>query len=83
MRLCRRKEQHLKQVIEGIKREKNDATDAEAICEAVTRANMRFVATKTPEQQSGLMLHRTRHLFIRQRQSLLRSQQEPAGDKKL
>src|SRR5882757_6125102 len=49
-----------------VKRQKNDAADAEAICEAVTRANMRFVATKTPEQQSGLMLHRTRHLFIRQ-----------------
>ena len=48
-----------------VKRQKNDATDAEAICEAVTRANMRFVATKTPEQQSGLTLHRTRHLFIR------------------
>jgi hypothetical protein len=36
-----------------VKRQKNDATDAEAICEAVTRANMRFVPTKTPEQQSG------------------------------
>ena len=35
-----------------VKRQKNDATDAEAICEAVTRANMRFVETKTPEQQS-------------------------------
>src|SRR5450759_1925850 len=40
-----------------VKRQKNDAADAEAICEAVTRANMRFVATKTPEQQSCLMLH--------------------------
>jgi transposase len=49
-----------------VKRQKNDATDAEAICEAVTRPNMRFVATKAPEQQSCLMLHRTRHLFIRQ-----------------
>jgi transposase len=49
-----------------VKRQKNDATDAEAICEAVTRANMRFVETKTPEQQSCLMLHRTRHLLIRQ-----------------
>ena len=48
-----------------VKRQKNDATDAEAICEAVTRANMRFVVTKTPEQQSGLVLHRARHLFIR------------------
>ena len=38
-----------------VKRQKNDATDAEAICEAVTRANMRFVATRTPEQQSGLV----------------------------
>ena len=45
-----------------VKRQKNDATDAEAICEAVTRANMRFVETKTPEQQSCLMLHRTRHI---------------------
>ena len=50
-----------------VKRQKNDATDAEAICEAVTRANMRFVPIKTVEQQSCLMLHRTRHLFIRQR----------------
>jgi hypothetical protein len=48
-----------------LKRQKNDATDAEAICEAVTRANMRFVPTKTFEQQSCLMLHRTRHLFRR------------------
>jgi hypothetical protein len=39
-----------------VKRQKNDAADAEAICEAVTRANMRFVATKTPEQQSCLDL---------------------------
>ncbi len=54
-----------------VKRQKNDATDAEAICEAVTRANMRFVATKTPEQQSGLMLHRTRHLFIRQQTAVI------------
>src|SRR5258705_4042284 len=49
-----------------VKRQKNDMADAEAICEAVTRANMRFVPTKTPEQQSGLMLHRAHHLFIRQ-----------------
>jgi transposase len=49
-----------------VKRQKNDATDAEAICEAIMRPTMRFVATKTPEQQSCLMLHRTRHLFIRQ-----------------
>ena len=54
-----------------VKRQKNDATDAEAICEAVTRANMRFVATKTPEQQSALTLHRTRHLFIRQQTAVI------------
>ena len=54
-----------------VKRHKNDAIDAEAICEAVTRPNMRFVATKTPEQQSCLTLHRTRHLFIRQQTSVI------------
>src|SRR6202790_73265 len=54
-----------------VKRQKNDAADAEATCEAVTRANMRFVPTKTPEQQSGLVLHRTRHLFIRQQTSVI------------
>ena len=56
-----------------VKRQKNDAADAEAICEAVTRANMRFVETKTPEQQSCLMLHRTRHLFIRQQTAVINS----------
>src|SRR5436309_12972825 len=55
----------------NVKRQKNDAADAEAICEAVTRANMRFVETKTPEQQSCLMLHRTRHLFIRQQTAVI------------
>jgi transposase len=54
-----------------VKRHKNDVTDAEAICEAVTRPNMRFVATKTPEQQSCLTLHRTRHLFIRQQTAVI------------
>jgi transposase len=54
-----------------VKRHKNDAADAEAICEAVTRANMRFVATKTTEQQSCLMLHRTRHLLIRQQTAVI------------
>jgi transposase len=55
----------------AVKRQKNDATDAEAICEAVTRANMRFVETKTPEQQSCLMLHCTRHLLIRQQTAVI------------
>jgi transposase len=54
-----------------LKRQKNDAADAEAICEAVTRPNMRFVETKTSEQQSCLMLHRTRHLFIRQQTAVI------------
>jgi transposase len=40
-----------------VKRQKNDMADVEAICQAVTMANMRFVPTKTPEQQSGLVLH--------------------------
>src|SRR6202140_339271 len=56
-----------------VKRQKNDAADAEAICEAVTRANMRFVPTKTLEQRSCLMLHRTRHLFIRQQTAVINS----------
>src|SRR6059058_1938834 len=56
-----------------VKRQKNDAADAEAIREAVTRPNMRFVPTKTPEQQSCLTLHRTRHLFIRQQTAVINS----------
>ena len=54
-----------------VKRNKNDAADAEAICEAVTRPTMRFVPIKSPDQQSVLMVHRTRHLFVRQRTSLI------------
>jgi transposase len=54
-----------------VKRQKNDAADAEAICEAVTRTSMRFVETKTTEQQACLMLHRTRHLFIKQQTSVI------------
>src|SRR5512140_329295 len=56
-----------------VKRHKNDTTDAEAICEAVTRPNMRFVPTKTVEQQSCLRLHRARHLFIRQQTAVINS----------
>jgi transposase len=54
-----------------VKRQKNDAADAEAICEAVTRPNMRFVAVKTEEQQGVLVLHRSRDLLIRQRTMIL------------
>ena len=54
-----------------VKRGKTDPNDAEAICEAVTRPTMRFVAIKSPEQQSVLALHRTRDLLIRQRTQLV------------
>lgn len=54
-----------------VKRGKSDAADAEAICEAVTRPTMRFVAIKSPEQQSVLALHRTRDLLVRQRTQLV------------
>ena len=54
-----------------VKRNKNDAADAEAICEAVTRPTMRFVAVKSTEQQSVLMVHRTRELLVRQRTMLV------------
>ena len=50
-----------------VKRNKNDAADAEAICEAVTRPSMRFVPVKDAEQQSVLMLHRVRSLLVCQR----------------
>ena len=50
-----------------VKTNKNDAADAEAICEAVTRPTMRFAAAKSSEQQSVLMLHRARELLVRQR----------------
>ena len=54
-----------------VKRNKNDATDAEAICEAVGRPSMRFVAIKTAEQQAALLLHRGRERLVRQRTSLV------------
>ena len=53
-----------------VKRGKNDAADAEAICEAVTRPTMRFVGIKSPEQQSAMMLHRVRLILNRQRTQL-------------
>ncbi len=54
-----------------VKRGKNDAADAEAICEAVTRPTMRFVPVKSREQQAALSLHRTRSLLIGQRTQLV------------
>ena len=56
-----------------VKRQKNDAADAEAICEAVARPTMRFVPIKIEDQQAALMLHRTRELLIRQRGMLINS----------
>ena len=53
-----------------VKRNKNDAADAEAICEAVRRPSMRFVPVKTVEQQSALLMHRGRELLVRQRTML-------------
>jgi transposase len=54
-----------------VKRGKNDANDAEAICEAVTRPTMRFVAVKSPDQQAGLAIHRIRDLLVKQRTQLV------------
>ena len=54
-----------------VKCQKSDAADAEAICEAVTRPDMRFVPVKGAEQQAVIPLHRTRDLLIRQRSSLI------------
>src|SRR6266550_4537871 len=54
-----------------VKRQKNDAADAEAICEAVGRPSMRFVPVKSAEQQAVLMLHRARELLVGQRTALI------------
>jgi transposase len=54
-----------------VRRQKNDAADAEAICEAVTRPTMRFVPIKSAERQSVLVLHRSRELLVRQRTMLI------------
>jgi transposase len=54
-----------------VRRQKNDAADAEAICEAVARPTMRFVPVKSAERQGVLVLHRTRELLVRQRTMLI------------
>src|SRR5262245_50860708 len=59
-----------------LKRSKNDANDAAAICEAVVRPSMRFVPIMTKEQQAGLLLQRTRQFVVRQRTRLSNA---PAG----
>jgi transposase len=54
-----------------LKRNKNDAADAAAICDAVVRPTMRFVAVKTAEQQAAVLLHRGRERLVRQRTGLV------------
>ena len=54
-----------------VRRQKNDAADAEAICEAVTRPTMRFIPIKSADRQSVLVLHRSRELLVRQRTMLI------------
>ncbi len=63
-----------------VKRNKTDAADAEAICEAVTRPTMRFVPIKTEEQQAALMLHRSRELLVRQKNMLVNALRAPLGE---
>ena len=63
-----------------VKRNKNDAADAAAICEAVRRPTVRSVAVKTPQQQARLMQHRTRELLIRQRTQLINALRSHMGE---
>ena len=63
-----------------VRRNKNDAADAAAICEAVARPVTRFVPIKAPEQQAALMLHRTRDLMVGQRTQLLNALRSHAAE---
>src|SRR5215472_5334555 len=63
-----------------VKRNKNDAADAAAICEAVRRPTMRFVGVKSAEQQGRLMQHRTRDLLLRQRTQLINALRGHVGE---
>jgi transposase len=63
-----------------VKRGKTDAADAEAIAEAVARPTMRFVAVKTADQQSALMLHKVRDLLVRQRTALINALRGHMGE---
>ena len=63
-----------------VKTNKNDATDAEAICEALMRPTMRFAAVKSADQQSVLMLHRARDLLVRQRTMLINALRGHCGE---
>ena len=63
-----------------VKTNKNDAADAEAICEALLRPTMRFAAVKSADQQSVLMLHRARELLVRQRTMLINAIRGHCGE---
>lgn len=63
-----------------VKTNKNDASDAEAICEALVRPTMRFAPLKSAEQQSVLMLHRARELLVRQRTMLINALRGHCGE---
>ena len=63
-----------------VKTNKNDASDAEAICEALSRPTMRYAAIKSAEQQSVLTLHRTRELLVRQRTMLINAIRGHCGE---
>ena len=63
-----------------VKTNKNDASDAEAICEALMRPTMRFAPIKSAEQQSVLMLHRSRELLVRQRTMLINALRGHCGE---
>jgi transposase len=63
-----------------VKTNKNDASDAEAICEALMRPTMRFAAVKSAEQQSVLLLHRARELLVRQRTMLINALRGHCGE---
>jgi len=63
-----------------VKTNKNDAADAEAICEAVLRPTMRFAAVKSADQQAVLMLHRSRELLVRQRTMLINALRGHCGE---
>ena len=63
-----------------VKTNKNDASDAEAICEALIRPTMRFAPIKSAEQQSVLMLHRARELLVRQKTMLINALRGHCGE---
>jgi transposase len=63
-----------------VKTNKNDASDAEAICEAVVRPTMRFAPIKSAEQQSVLMVHRARELLVRQKTMLINALRGHCGE---